>query len=401
MTRRLALAVLVAALLTGPALLASHPASGGPSDRKQAIDERIAHLQSRIAEANRREGVLTSEISEVTGRIRALEDDIGRASSRLASIESELVAYKNRLAQLTQLYRLQTQKLILLREQHAIAQERLNLRLVQLYQSEEATAVDIVLSASSLTDVVNGLDYLNQIGQADRLISGQVADSKTQMRIAREGTRRTRKRVAETTRVIAARAAEQRAERDRLLASQRNLADARSAKQQTLEQVAVNERELRHEIDGLQAASRALASRIQSLQSSGTASGPVDSTVSASGMIWPVAGPVTSNFGWRWGRMHEGIDIAAPTGAPTVASASGVVIYSAWMSGYGNLVVIDHGGGLATAYAHLSAYGTSTGASVAQGQTIGYIGCTGHCFGSHLHFEVRVNGSPVDPLGYL
>jgi murein DD-endopeptidase MepM/ murein hydrolase activator NlpD len=394
MTRRLLLVVLLALLATGGAAL------GGPSDRKQAIDERIARLQDRIAEANRREGVLTSEISQVTSRIRVLEGDIDQASGRLARIESELVVYKNRLASLTQLWRLQTEKLMLLRRQHALAEERLHLRLVQLYQSEEATAVEVVLSASSFTDMIDGLEYLNQIGNADKLIAHQVADSKERMRTARERTRVTRRKVAETTRVIAARAAEQRAEHDRLLASQRSLSAARSDKQQTLEDVQVNERELRHEIDGLQAASRALASRIQSLQASSSA-GPVDSTVSASGFIWPVSGPVTSNFGWRWGRMHEGIDIAAPSGAPVVAAAAGQGIYAAWMSGYGNLVVVDHGGGLATAYAHLSAYGTGTGASVAQGQTIGYIGCTGHCFGSHLHFEVRVNGSPVDPLGYL
>ena len=391
MTRRVVLAALIALLVSGAAW-------GGPSDRKQAIDERIARLQAKIAEANRREGVLTSEISEVTGRIRALEDDIDRAGSRLVTIERELVVYKNRLAQLTQLWQLQTEKLILLRRQHAIAEERLNLRLVQLYQSEEATAVEVVLAASSFNDVIDGLDYLNQIGNADKVIALQVADSKERMRDARERTRVTRGKVAATTRVIAERAAEQRAERDRLLASQRGLSDARSSKQQTLEQVRVNERELAHEIRGLQAASRALASRIQSAQSSGP---PVDSTVSASGLIWPVSGPVTSSFGWRWGRMHEGVDIAAPTGAPVVASASGQVIYASWMSGYGNLVVVDHGGGLATAYAHLSAYGAGFGQSVAQGQTIGYVGCTGHCFGSHLHFEVRVNGSPVDPLGYL
>ena len=401
MTRRLTLAILLAVLLTGPALLASGAASGGPSDRKQEIDERIARLQARIAEAQRKEGVLTSEISDVTGRIRGLEDDIGRASGQLASIESELVVYKNRLAQLTQLWRLQTEKLILLREQDAIAQDRLNLRLVQLYQSEETTAVEVVLSASSFTDVVDGLDYLNQIGQADRLISLQVADSKRRMRIAREGTRRTRKRVAETTRVIAARAAEQRAQRDRLLASQSSLADARSSKQRTLEQVAVDERELRQEVDDLQAASRALASRLQSIQSSAPSGGPVDSTVSSSGMIWPISGTVTSNFGWRWGRMHEGIDIAAPSGAPIVAAGAGNIVVAGWMGGYGLMVVIDHGGGLATAYAHMSALGVGAGQSVAQGQTIGYIGCTGSCTGPHTHFEVRANGSPVDPLGYL
>ena len=84
---------------------------------------------------------------------------------------------------------------------------------------------------------------------------------------------------------------------------------------------------------------------------------------------------------------------------PVVASASGTVIHAGWMGGYGNLVVVDHGGGLSTAYAHLSSI-TASG-SVVQGQVVGYIGCTGHCFGAHLHFEVRVNGGAVDPLGYL
>jgi len=99
--------------------------------------------------------------------------------------------------------------------------------------------------------------------------------------------------------------------------------------------------------------------------------------------------------------MHEGIDIAVPSGTPIHAAASGRVIYAGWMSGYGNLTVVDHGNGLATAYGHQSALAASAGQDVAQGQVTGYVGCTGHCFGPHLHFEVRVDGQPVDPLGYL
>jgi murein DD-endopeptidase MepM/ murein hydrolase activator NlpD len=112
-----------------------------------------------------------------------------------------------------------------------------------------------------------------------------------------------------------------------------------------------------------------------------------------------VSGVVTSGFGYRWGRLHAGIDIAAPAGTPVRAAASGTVIFAGWMGGYGNLVVIDHGGGLATAYAHLSSIWA--GGGVSQGQGIGAVGCTGSCTGNHLHFEVRVNGQPVDPFGYL
>ena len=394
MTFRIAIVLLAALLIGGQA------SAQGPSERKRSIDERIDQIEAQIAEANRREGVLTSEISRVTSRIRVLEGDIGQASARLATIEAELARFRARLARLTELYRKQTRSLILLRHQHEVAELRLNLRLVQIYQSEQASAVEVVLGASSLSDVVAGLDYMSQIGDADHDIAVQVAGSRQRMRVARARTKRTRGRVASTTRLIATRAAEQRAERDRLVVSQRDLAAARSDKQRTLAAVVTNERELRHEMEGLEQASRALTARIQSAQSSAPVA-PSSGVVSSSGLIWPVSGPVTSGFGWRWGRMHEGVDIAAPSGTPIAAAASGSVIYAAWMSGYGNLVVVDHGGGLATAYAHLSGYAVGVGQGVAQGQTIGYVGCTGHCYGDHLHFEVRVNGSPVDPLGYL
>ena len=122
---------------------------------------------------------------------------------------------------------------------------------------------------------------------------------------------------------------------------------------------------------------------------------------SVSGFIWPINGAVTSGFGYRWGRMHEGIDIDGYTGQPIVASKSGTVISAGDAGdGYGSKVVIAHDGGFTTLYAHMSRIGAS-GGSVSQGQVIGYVGCTGSCTGDHLHFEVRVNGTPQNPLSYL
>ena len=131
-----------------------------------------------------------------------------------------------------------------------------------------------------------------------------------------------------------------------------------------------------------------------------TTTAPNTGSPSASGFIWPLNGAVTSGFGYRWGRMHEGIDIDGYTGQPIVASKSGTVI-SAGDSGdgYGTKVVIDHGGGFTTLYAHMSSIAAS--GSVSQGQVVGYVGCTGSCTGDHLHFEVRVNGTPQNPLSYL
>ena len=114
-----------------------------------------------------------------------------------------------------------------------------------------------------------------------------------------------------------------------------------------------------------------------------------------------MSGVLTSNFGYRWGRMHEGIDIGAGTGSPISAAAAGTVIVAGWNGGYGNLVVVDHGGGVSTAYGHMSAIGASVGQSVGQGTVIGQVGSTGNSTGPHLHFEVRINGSATNPLPYL
>ena len=122
---------------------------------------------------------------------------------------------------------------------------------------------------------------------------------------------------------------------------------------------------------------------------------------SASGLIWPVRGRVTSGYGYRWGRMHAGIDIAAPTGTPIRAAKNGRVIFSGTMNGYGNVVVVDHGGGFSTLYAHQSRIASSRGQGVDQGQVIGYVGSTGRSTGPHLHFETRVDGNPRNPRPYL
>jgi len=151
------------------------------------------------------------------------------------------------------------------------------------------------------------------------------------------------------------------------------------------------------EVESLAAQSAALAAAIREAQAGSTGSG----TPSAAGLIWPVDGPVVSGFGMRWGRMHEGIDIAATIGTPIHAAASGTVIHAGWLGGYGNLVVVDHGDGLATAYAHASAILVAVGQQVSQGDTLSLVGSTGNSTGPHLHFEVRVNGSAVDPLLYL
>ncbi len=160
--------------------------------------------------------------------------------------------------------------------------------------------------------------------------------------------------------------------------------------------------ELQRRIDGLRGETQALAGQEQALAELIRArSGPGDvvgsGAASAAGLIWPIHGPVSSEFGPRWGGFHPGIDIAVPTGVPIAAAANGVVVVAGPNGGYGNFVVVDHNNGYATAYAHQSSIAVSEGQTVKQGQVIGYVGSTGFSTGPHLHFEVRVNGSPQNP----
>ncbi|HET8821577.1 MAG TPA: peptidoglycan DD-metalloendopeptidase family protein, partial [Thermoleophilaceae bacterium] len=136
-------------------------------------------------------------------------------------------------------------------------------------------------------------------------------------------------------------------------------------------------------------------------QTQTTTPAPAGEACGSTTIASPVRGTVTSNFGPRWGRNHDGIDIAAPTGTPVRAAACGTVSLAGQQSGYGNMVCITHTSQFSTCYAHLSRFGVTDGARVTQGQVIGYVGCTGSCTGPHLHFETRVGGQAQDPRTYL
>jgi murein DD-endopeptidase MepM/ murein hydrolase activator NlpD len=386
-------------------LLAAAPASGGLYDRKQSIDDELSSVQSKLQQAREREASLNAEIASVTQRIQALEAEVGDVSTKLVALEEDLALHQRKLDALTELYEIQTERLAFLRDQYGVAVKRLSTRLVAVYESGEPSTLDVLIDAQSFSDILDQLDYLSSIAAQDRAIVKHVTGARDHMRVLRERTGKTKARVAAVTRVVKIRTEQTRAVKNQLVARQQGLSAARSARRASLADVREDARHYASEAAALQAQSANVAAQIRSAQATVSSSptysqASTDSSPSASGFIWPVSGPVVSPFGWRWGRMHEGVDIAAGYGSPIAAAASGTVIYAGWMGGYGNLIIIDHGGGIATAYAHQSSFAVG-GGPVSQGQTIGHVGCTGHCFGPHLHFEVRVNGSAVDPLGYL
>lgn len=388
MTRRVLLLLFLA-------LLTAAPAAGDNVTRKRSVDSQISGLQDKIAAARAKEQRLSAEIADVSSRIRTLESKVGDVSSDLALLEQDLALQREKLARITELWQIQTERLGLLRSQHEEAIDRLSDRLVAIYQSGNLSTVDVLLDSSNFSELVTRLDYARELAAQDERIAESVGRAKDRIQLQQANTTVTRKRIFAVAQAVAARTQQTRAVRNQLVARENALAGTRAERRETLASVQQEKAEYLHEVEALAAVSASLASRIQSSQSSSQV------VPSSSGLIWPVSGPVTSGYGWRWGRMHEGIDIAVPTGTPVSAAASGRVIYAGWMGGYGNLVVIDHGAGLATAYGHNSSIAAGSGSSVSQGQTIAYAGSTGHSTGPHVHFEVRVNGSAVDPLGYL
>ena len=383
-------------------LLVATPAYGQDiGARKQMIDGRIDVLQKKIESARQREGVLTSEIEVVTDKIHGLQDDVDSASARLNQLEEVLALHQRRLDRLNQLYQVQTRKLVFLQRQHKAATKRLNKRIVEIYTTEQTSTINVVLESSSFSELLDQLDFLNEIGRQDEKVTREVKRAKEQMQEVRNATRKTRSQVAATTREVAARTTEQRAVRDRLAWDQRELATARRDKRATLANVREDKADAIEHMRSLQEQSATLAARIRSAQSSSVVVPGPTGQPSAAGFIWPVHGVLTSGYGWRWGRMHEGIDLAVGMGTPVVAVAAGTVIVAGWFGGYGNLVVVDHGNGVSTAYGHNSSVTVGVGQFVAQGQLIAYSGNTGHSTGPHVHFEVRINGTAVDPLGYL
>ena len=398
MARRLPLVLLLLAFVAAP------QAAGDDVSHKAAVDAQLAQLRAKMASASAKEDSLSSHISSVTGDIRLLERRSGDVAARLRTLQADLELHRARLVRLTQLLELQTARLTFLRGQYTRAMARLDHRVVALYKEDRPSTLAVLVSSASFTDALDEFDYMSTVGNEDANVSASVRAARDEMKMLRAQTRATHEQVAAATRVISVRAAQELELQNTLLARKSGLAAARQSQLEALGTVRNEHRDAVAEAAGLAQVSAQLGDQIRAAQATPAISptqAVYHATQSASGFIWPVSGPVVSPFGMRWGRMHEGIDIGVGYGTPIHAAAAGTVITAGWEDGYGNLIVVDHGGGLATAYAHQSSFAVGYGARVEQGQVIGYVGCTGHCFGPHLHFEVRVNGTAVDPLGYL
>ena len=398
MRLRLALATFSLPLLAWAAL--PLPSDGAP------LSSRIQAKREQVQGKKHREQVLAGDVARWSRRINLLQGDIATLQARQVRLQADLDAKRAELSRIQLALRQERLRLARLRARLAEGREALATRLVELYKADEPDYVTVMLEADGYTDLLERAEFMRRVSEQDRRIIEFVELNKREATATAKRLDRLEERQRRITATVAARRDQVAAIKSQLVSRRENYEEARSEKSTML----ASTREDRHRLEGdlkeLEEESARVAARLAAAQaaSSGGSSTPAPAgpvRPGSSGLVWPVNGPLTSPFGQRWGRLHAGVDISAPTGTPIRAAASGKVVLLGWTGGYGNYTCVQHGGGLSTCYAHQVRYGTSMGASVSQGQVIGYVGTTGCSTGCHLHFMVFRDGSTVDPMKWL
>src|SRR5436190_8135595 len=364
-----------------------------------SLDRRMDVVRAKIREKKAKEGVLTStitsynhKIQSLQGEIRGLQDRQNRIQTSVDVKRAELFATQNKLEKAKD--RLARLKVYLAKAQKVLAQ-----RLVQMYKDGEPDALTVVLESNGFSDLLERTQFLDRITNQDNQIITRVRTLKA------ETTKQAKELGAlQRQQKAAAVAIEQRrnqvaAVKGKLVSSRSDLQSARDGRQVILTRV----RSTRHRLEGdLSKMQAQVATQLRAAQTApSVGAGPIRRGTGS--MIWPVNGPITSPFCERraWEACHPGIDIGVPAGTPIRAADGGRVVIAGWVGGYGNYTCIQHTASLSSCYGHQSAIRVSVGQNVSQGQVIGLSGCTGLCFGAHLHFEVRINGAVTNPLNYL
>jgi murein DD-endopeptidase MepM/ murein hydrolase activator NlpD len=366
----------------------------------RSLGERIQDKREAIEQQRAKEAPLTTELTSYRVRIQSLQGDISGLQQRQDRVQVELDRKQAELDSIRARLEVVQDRLTKLRARLAEGRELLAERLVALYKEQQPDMVTVVLEARGFTDLLDRAEYIDRISDHNEAIVTRVRDLAREVAVQEKRLSGLEAEAEAATNEVLAKRNQIAGAKQQLVARRDELDAARDKRQSALDQIQAVRHE--HEGDLRQLEERQAAIQARLSGTSGTVSGgPIRR--GSGNFIWPVNGAVVSGFGPRWGRMHNGVDIAAGAGTPIRAAASGSVALvqgEGASGGYGNFICIQHSGAISTCYAHLSSFGV-TGGSVSQGQVIGSVGCTGHCFGDHLHFEVRVNGGAVDPMGYL
>ena len=367
------------------------------------LDDQVQDLQGQIDSSRLEQENWQQVIEDVSAKLKQIQADLDAANARLqgirnkqAEINAQIVATQNEIVKMEAYLKTR--------------QNVLNHRVRAIYMHGQLNYLEVILGANSFSDFANRVELLKRIIRSDYNlileIQKQKAAIEAQKAQLEEDKRQLDALAAEaekTQKEIAAKKAEQQKVLD---AAKSNKAAAAQMEQDLNAQLASVRNLIQQRLAAAEAARQAAQQAAES--DNGGGGGSDDNYVQGTGaMSWPCSGPITSPFGYRTHPIfgttifHAGIDIGVDYGTPIHAADSGVVVYSGWISGYGNAVIIDHGGGVSTLYGHNQSLAVSEGQSVSKGSVIAYAGSTGNSTGPHCHFEVDVNGSPVNPMGYL
>ena len=372
---------IVVALLT--LLMGGLPQADKQQQRQQ--------LQSQLRSLQGKMGALRSTINEKKQQERKVRRDIAELDAQIASVSKRLRQTRAELAYARKRQAELAKKLEVLTARLKRRAELLAQRLRSAYKYRSISVLTLISGARNLQELSSRSYALRQIVKTDRQLLDQV-------RADQQAVAEAKAEMDTVVRRISRLEANLRAE-------EQELKDAQQEKKETLEAISRERALYERQLAILEAESQAIARRLRALMETGAGRARADKRWSGR-FIRPVSGRITSGYGMRVHpifkvrRMHTGIDISAPHGTPIVAADDGVVVGAGYIRGYGNTVIIDHGGGVATLYAHCSAILVSEGQEVKRGQTIARVGSTGYATGPHLHFEVRINGAPVNPAEY-
>lgn len=388
---------LVAALLSG-VVLCGTPAYIMAED--EDLTNQLDSIQQQVNQQNAAKADAETVIGSVSEQLRQIEEQLRQATAELGTIKEQRVAVENDIT--------------LNERQLAEAQKRLEgresvfyKRVRDIYINGRLSYLDVVIGSKDFSDFANRLEVLKRIIDSDITLINEIKKERADIEAHKQKLEADRAKLVELEKSALAKQAEieqKKAERNVVLQKAQN---DRATAMQAIEELNASSAQVSAMLKERQAARAAAAAAAAAAQSSG-GQGASDNWVQGTGQLgWPVSGEITSPYGYRvhpiWGTTiyHSGIDIGVDEGTPVHAADGGVVVWSGWMGGYGYAVVIDHGNGLSTLYGHNSELAVDEGQSVAKGQVISYAGSTGNSTGPHVHFEVRVNGDPVDPMGYL
>ncbi len=340
----------------------------------QALQNQMQQTRQELRGARRTESIIADELDRNQSALKSTRNQLQETKSRLARTLSESDQITIELKRCEDL--LKAQELQLAK------------RLVANYRQGPVRYISVLLGSRSMAELSTRAQFVRSIVKHDASLIASVKSDRAKVV-------RWKKQVDDKAREIADRKNElgsQQLEEAQVVQRRRGLLEEAQQIREALEQ----------ELRDLAADSRAISARIRAMER--TAGGKARLNKKFSGSFsQPADGPITSNYGMRFhpilkrNRMHTGIDIGAGSGSPIRAAAAGTVTFRGTMSGYGNVILIDHGGGTSTLYAHCSSLVAHEGQQVSQGQLIARVGSTGRATGPHLHFEVRRNGEPVNP----